>query len=432
MLGWSGFMPSLKVLLIEPTRTLAKLVTRIVEQVGGTGTVLTSGTDATRLLRNEAFDLVCFAATLGGQNAMTFARQVRAQHPTLPLLMLIASPDDEFSRNAQTAGVTQVFLRSDITGLARYLEVVAQRIHEGRLQGRALLVEDSVSTARLFARLLTDIGLEVISLTTAEEALLAFAAQPFDVVVTDIVLAGASSGVGLVRELRTAHGEAGARIPILAMTALDDTARRVELIRCGVSDLLLKPVLAEELIARVGNLLRNKRLLERVEAQQAELRSMALTDQLTQVHNRHFLVEAAQLALSEARRHGHPVSMLVVDIDRFKTINDTHGHGVGDQVLSHVAGLLKRTSRGEDLVARFGGEEFVMLLPHCSVEDAARKAESLRHAIEQAEPAGIHVTISIGVAGTTPTVHSFDDLFSRADRALFAAKGKGRNAVVCS
>jgi two-component system cell cycle response regulator len=429
-------MPSLKVLLIEPTRTLAKLVMRIVEQVGGSGTVLTSGADAALLLRAEAFDLVCFAATLGGPSAFDFARQVRAQHPTLPLLMLIATPDEAFSRGAQGAGVTQVFLRSDIVGLARYLEVAAQRIHEGRLEGRVLLVEDSVTTARFVSRLLSDVGLCVVSLPTAEEALAAFAVEPFDVVVTDIVLAGASSGVGLVRDLRSAHGEAGARIPILAMSALDDTARRVELIRSGVSDLLLKPVLAEELIARVGNLLRNKRLLERVEAQQAELRSMALTDQLTQLHNRHFLVEAAQLTLSEARRHGHPVSLLVLDIDRFKAINDTHGHATGDAVLSQVAALLKRTSRAEDLVARFGGEEFVLLLPHCGLEDAARKAEVLRQAIEAARPSGIVVTVSIGVAGQgaspSPVGAGFDELFGRADRALYEAKSRGRNCVVSS
>lgn len=426
-------MPSLKVLLIEPTRTLAKLVMRVVEQVGGNGTVLTSGTDALQLLRAEAFDIVCFAATLGEHNAFEFARTVRSQHPTLPLLMLLASTDETFSRTAQSAGVTQVFLRSDISGLARYLEVAAHRIHEGRLEGRVLLVEDSVSTARFVSRLLSDVGLEVVSLTTAEEALVRFVSEPFDVIVTDIVLAGASSGVGLVRELRSAQGEAGARIPILAMSGLDDTARRVELIRSGVSDLLLKPVLAEELIARVGNLLRNKRLLERVEAQQAELRSMALTDQLTQVHNRHFLMEAAQLALSEARRHGHPVSLLMIDIDRFKSINDTHGHAVGDAVLSHVAGLLKRTSRGEDLVARFGGEEFVLVLPHCGIDNAMRKAETLRAAIERANPAGIHVTVSIGIAGREGTVAAtFDDLFSRADRALYQAKAQGRNAVMCA
>jgi two-component system cell cycle response regulator len=426
-------MPILKVLLIEPTRTLAKLVTRIVDQVGGTGTVLTSADDAARLLKTEAFDLVCFAAAQVGQAPLDFARHVRAQHPTLPLLMLISAPDEAFARSAQSAGVTQVFLRTDITALARYLEVAAQRVHEGRLEGRALLVEDSLSTARFVARLLSDVGLEVVSVVSANEALAAFIAQPFDVIVTDIVLAGGSSGVGLVRELRSTHGDPGTRVPILAMTSLDDTARRVELIRSGVSDLLLKPVLAEELIARVGNLLRNKRLLERVEAQQAELRSMALTDQLTQVHNRHFLVEAAQLAVSEARRHGHPVSLLVVDIDRFKSINDTHGHGVGDNVLSQVAALLKRSSRGEDVVARFGGEEFVLLLPHCNLEDATRKAESLRQAVELLEPSGIHVSVSIGVAGQVgAAVHSFDDLFTRADRALYAAKSRGRNAVVCA
>jgi two-component system cell cycle response regulator len=424
-------MPSLRVLIIEPSRTLAELYVRVVEQVGGTATTLTSPEDAAGWLRSEPCDVACFAAGGGARSIMDFARKIRAQHPTLPLLMLSAALDEKFCHDVLRAGVTQVFARTDVVGFAKYLDVTAQRVQEGRLAGRVMLVEDSSSIARLVSQLLGDVGLEVQSFRTAEEALSAFGRGAFDLVVTDIVLAGASTGIALVRDLRGCAGEAGLRVPILAMSSLDDTARRLELLRSGVTDWMVKPVLAEELIARVTNLLRNKRLIERVEAQQAELRGLALTDQLTQLHNRHFLVDAAHMAICEARRHGHPLSLLVVDIDRFKGINDAHGHRMGDTVLAQVAALLRQATRGEDIVARFGGEEFVLVLPYCTLGDAVAKAEHLRIAVERARPGGLEVTVSVGVAALDSESDSdFDSLFQRADMALYRAKGSGRNRVV--
>lgn len=424
-------MPSLKVLIIEPSRTLAQLYLRVVEQLGGTAANLASVDDAPALLRSEQFDVACFTAGIGLVGAVEFARAVRVQHPSLPLLMFSAAPEEDLCHEVQRAGVTQVFGRNDLLGFARYLDSVAQRIHEAHLSGKVMLVEDSPSVARMIGQLLTDHGLQVENFRSAEQALAAFSTGHFDLVVTDIVLAGASSGVGLVRDLRGCMGEAGQRIPVLAMSSLDDTARRLEVIRSGASDWMLKPVLAEEMIARITNMLRNKRLLERVEAQQAELRSMAVTDQLTQLHNRHFLVDAAYLAMCEARRHKHPLSLLVIDVDRFKAINDSHGHQMGDAVLVQVAAILRQSTRGEDIVARFGGEEFVLVLPYCSLEDALVKAETLRSNIERSRPSGLVVTVSIGATSMEANGdNTFDGLFRRADTALYKAKGDGRNRVV--
>lgn len=424
-------MPSLKVLIIEPSRTLAQLYLRVVEQLGGTATNITSVEEAPPLLRSEQFDVACFTASIGLAGAVEFARSVRVQHPSLPLLMFSASPEEDLCHEVQRAGVTQVFGRNDMLGFARYLDSTAQRIHEAHLAGRVMLVEDSPSVARMIGQLLNDHGLQVENYRSAEEALAAFPTGNFDLVVTDIVLAGASSGVGLVRDLRGCMGEAGQRVPVLAMSSLDDTARRLEVIRSGASDWMLKPVLAEEMIARITNMLRNKRLLERVEAQQAELRSMAVTDQLTQLHNRHFLVDAAYLAMCEARRHKHPLSLLLVDVDRFKSINDSHGHQIGDVVLTQVAAILRQATRGEDIVARFGGEEFVLVLPYCSIEDAVSKAETLRVKVELSRPSGLIVTVSIGATGMEANGdNTFDGLFRRADAALYRAKGEGRNRVI--
>ena len=134
--------------------------------------------------------------------------------------------------------------------------------------------------------------------------------------------------------------------------------------------------------------------------------------------------------ISQAIRHGFPVSLLVIDLDHFKSINDTHGHTTGDLVLAETGKLLLQNFRNEDLVARFGGEEFVILLDHCDASSARIKAEQLRAAVEAMLPAGIRVTASIGVATLQPPEqHDFETLFNRGDEGVYKAKEQGRNQV---
>ena len=151
-----------------------------------------------------------------------------------------------------------------------------------------------------------------------------------------------------------------------------------------------------------------------------------MTDQLTSLYNRYSLSDMASNYLSEACRHGNPLSIIVTDIDYFKKINDKYGHSIGDAVLIAVSQLLKNSCRNEDFAARFGGEEFVILLPHCNLESAIQKAETLRQSIETMNPESIPVTASFGVA-TLPleTTCQFDELFNMADKAVYAAKAGG-------
>lgn len=426
-------MRTLRVLVIEPTRVLGQLALQVVDQVAGSSTLVTSADEALPVLDTHDFDVVCCAAVLRGLGSLDFARVLRARKPTLPLVLLTTGQNESFSHAALAAGVTQVIPRSDLRAWTDYLEIATRRVQESQLSGHALVVEDSKSVAQLIAQVLQETGLQAIIQASAEGALRCFAEQPFAVVVTDIVLSGNSSGIELVRELRRTCGKRGARTPILAITSLDDPARRVELIRSGVSDQMLKPFLPEELVARVSKLLDNQRLLDRVEAQQEELRQMALTDQLTRLPNRHFLVDAAAAALAEARQSLQPVSLIVLDLDRFKAINDTYGHRAGDAVLSELANLLRQGRAARDVVARFGGEEFVVLLPHTGLEVARAAAELLRERVACLVPAGIPITASLGVACCAPAPNTeFDLLFTRADHALYAAKREGRDRVVCA
>ena len=224
-----------------------------------------------------------------------------------------------------------------------------------------------------------------------------------------------------------------AEVPILAMSDLNDAVRRVELLTAGVSDYVQKPILDEELLERVRNLIRMRHLLDQVEKQRLDMRDLAMVDQLTQLYNRHFLMDIGLSKVSEAIRHNIELSLLVIDLDHFKSVNDTYGHPTGDQVLEKIASVLKKACRYEDIAARYGGEEFVVMLSHCSESDTMNKAEKLRTQIEAISFDQFSVTASIGVACLPKEGGcDFKKLFELADAALYEAKQNGRNRIELS
>jgi two-component system cell cycle response regulator len=191
------------------------------------------------------------------------------------------------------------------------------------------------------------------------------------------------------------------------------------------------PVQEEELMARAKNLIVNKQLLDKVKLQGKHLEKLAMTDQLTSLYNRHFLADVAPRKISEACRHGFAISLIVIDVDYFKLVNDTHGHARGDIVLVEIAKILKNACRKEDIIARVGGEEFVIILSHCGGKDAEIKSGVLCKEIESLNPGNIPVTASFGVAGLAVGKQcDFDELFTVADDAVYKAKAQGRNCVI--
>jgi len=190
-------------------------------------------------------------------------------------------------------------------------------------------------------------------------------------------------------------------------------------------------VVEEEVVARVSNLISNKQLFDQVRAQRRHLYELAMIDQLTGLYNRNSLSEFAKKAFAEANRHDFPLSLILIDIDHFKHINDTHGHLTGDEVLASVGEMLKQSCRSEDFAVRFGGEELMLILPHCDLENAINRAEELRLALEELNPGGIHLTGSLGVTSRPLGREvSMEDLFRVADVAVYQAKESGRNQVV--
>ncbi|OQW76052.1 MAG: hypothetical protein BVN35_07025 [Proteobacteria bacterium ST_bin11] len=156
---------------------------------------------------------------------------------------------------------------------------------------------------------------------------------------------------------------------------------------------------------------------------------LATTDPLTQLKNRRAFEEALSHEFDQAQRTGNPLALIIVDADHFKSINDTFGHQVGDSYLKQLAEILKSNSRKTDLVARFGGEEFVLILPATEAENAVYFAEKLREALESASWSDRALTVSMGIASLSPTITNTSDLLKLADQALYSSKNNGRNRV---
>lgn len=237
----------------------------------------------------------------------------------------------------------------------------------------------------------------------------------------------------LIKQDETTHD-----LPIIFLSARDETEMKVNGLTLGANDYISKPFKAEELLARVSVSIRLKRERDQLRASAAEARAsaeiaheQAMTDALTGLLNRYGLQRTLQREQSEARRYQRPLSCLLIDLDHFKSINDTYGHAAGDTALQQIAEILSKAVRGSDMVFRYGGEEFLVLLPETNLEGATALAEKIRLAADAQLFGDGHIfpiTLSAGVASLSAQ-ESGHDMIARADMALYNAKAGGRNRV---
>ena len=308
---------------------------------------------------------------------------------------------------------------------------------------RVLLVDDDPTTRCIMETVLRDaLGHSVVCAQTGTEALaLAVETQP-QIVITDWLMPGLS-GLELTRALRAT--EWGQTIYLIMLTSLDTDDEIAEAFEAGVDDFLTKPVNVRTLRARLRAAWHYVQLLEAWERDRAQLKQFAaelaisnrrlehaaMTDLLTGLPNRRAGMAALAKAWAASHRYEQPLSVLVLDIDHFKRINDTHGHAVGDKVLSEVAQQIQRAARKDDSVCRTGGEEFLMICQNADLKSALFAADRLRRTIEsmKIEAGGtvIRSSVSIGVASREPQMPDTDALINAADRALYRAKESGRN-----
>jgi two-component system, cell cycle response regulator len=420
-----------------------------------------SGQEALAICERAECDLVLLDVMMPGMDGFEVCRRLKTNIAThhIPVVMVTAldQPSDRVrgleagADDFLTKPIPELVLIARVRSLARLkmvtdelrMRVLTSReigiespereaVADAGRNGRILIVDDRpASYERIAAMLAKEHEVEVEA--DPNRALFHAADGNYDLMIVSLGLEN-YDGLRLCSQVRSLDRTRS--LPILAVTEPDNNTRMLRGLEIGVNDYLIRPIDKNELLARTRTQVRKRRYTERLRDNVQMSIEMAITDALTGLFNRRYMESHLGTLLEQAAARGKPLSTLVVDIDYFKTINDTHGHDAGDDVLRDFALRIKRSIRGIDLACRYGGEEFVIVMPETDMAVAAMVAERLRRRIA-AEPFAIAqgtrnvpVTISIGIAALRDKEDNAASLLKRADQALYRAKRDGRNRVV--
>ena len=302
-----------------------------------------------------------------------------------------------------------------------------------------LIVDDHEDNVELLRARLDSWGFRTDTATSGREALEKVQTSPPELILLDVMMPE-MDGFEVARRIK--GNDDLPFIPIIMQTALDATENKVEGLEAGADDYITKPIDFAELRARMTSMLRIKRLQEELQERERELieanerlRHMSQTDGLTGIDNRRHLEERLAEMFEHSKRLAEPFSCVMCDLDRFKSVNDTYGHQAGDAVLKQFASILTDAAREIDRVGRYGGEEFMLLLPGTVLDAGVTFAERVRKQVEAHtftfDNTSIRRTASFGVsAWPHPRITDCDSLMRAADDALYVAKETGRNRVV--
>jgi two-component system cell cycle response regulator len=300
--------------------------------------------------------------------------------------------------------------------------------------GRVLLVDDRPSSYERLAPVLASEHTVDVEPNPAD-AVFHAADGNYDLLIVSLGLEN-FDGLRLCSQIRSL--ERTRSLPILAISDADNNSRLLRGLEIGVNDYLLRPVDKNELLARARTQVRKRRYTDHLRDNVQNSIEMAITDQLTGLHNRRYMESHLGTLAEQAALRGKPLALMMLDIDYFKSINDGYGHEAGDDVLREFAVRIRKSIRGIDLACRYGGEEFVIVMPETDLHVAGMVAERLRRAIAS-EPFAIErglkrieVTISVGISTLERKGEPVSDVLKRADQALYRAKHDGRNRVVAA
>ena len=304
---------------------------------------------------------------------------------------------------------------------------------------RILVVDDVPDNVEILDARLSSRGYAVETAATGEEALEKVQAQPPHLILLDVMMPG-MDGHQVARRIK--DDEALPFIPIILVTALNEAEDVVQGLESGADDYISKPYNFRELEARVRAMLRIKFLQDELDQKNQELeeankrlKKLSITDGLTELFNHRHVHQLLRDEFERSRRTGESIAVAMMDLDRFKAVNDTYGHPTGDVILYETARIIRDTAREIDMPGRYGGEEFIAILPDTDEEAAGAFAERVRHAVEahlfRDGETEVRMTVSCGVASfPAEGVDSPEALLKAADEALYQAKNGGRNQVV--
>jgi two-component system cell cycle response regulator len=416
------------------------------------------GPTALAVAAAEQPDIVLLDVMMPGMDGFSVCRRLKDDPETRHIpVVLVTALDGRGDRVAGLEAGADEFLTKPIddvmlfarvrslTRLKAVIDELREREASGRRMGviagagarlgaggaRILVVDDNPRQAQ---RVCAELAVEHRPVAESElDKALMTARGAVDLVIVNATARG-FDGLRFAAQIRSDEATRG--LPILAVVDFDDRPKVVKALEIGVNDILARPIDPQELAARARTQIRRKRYTDYLRDNLDHSLELAVTDQLTGLHNRRYMQGRLEALARRAAAGGEPVACLVIDIDHFKKINDGFGHHVGDEVLREFADRLASNVRAVDLPVRYGGEEFVVVMPDTRLEDAHRIAERIRLHVAGSPfrvldgDELLAVTISIGVSASLPTEDAPQALLMRADEAMYEAKAKGRNRVI--
>lgn len=419
------------------------------------------GPSALEIVQQEMPDIILLDVMMPGMDGFEVCKRIKDNPTTehIPVVMVTAL-DQASDRVAGieagaddflTKPVNDIALMARVKGLVR-LKVMMDELRMRETTGEAIgidLVGEShpdeqtekgellvIEERRIGARKITDTLSDLYNITiqaTQEGCDKAMSEKDFDLVVINLSIQG-FDGLRLCSHIRSK--EQSRNVPILVIVDDGDTERLAKALEIGVNDYVQRPIDRNELFARGKTQLRRKRYADRLRNNFHKSVELAITDPLTDLYNRRYMQSHLDTITRENATTGKSVSYIIVDIDYFKLVNDEYGHDVGDEVLRQFAKRIQHNIRGADLACRYGGEEFVVIMPDTDLSFAQMVAERLRvyvsdkpFELENVDK-NLNLTISIGVACSEGRADGSAEIMRRADQALYRAKRDGRNRVV--
>ncbi len=418
------------------------------------------GEEALQSIENEMPDIVLLDVMMPGMDGFEVCKRIKANPKSahIPVVMVTAldqpsdriagldagaddfltKPVDDTALFARVRSLVRLKMMNDELRMREetgqemgLVEAAGSTMVEPDPTGRILIVEDRPESIAWFRAGLEPKN-EVAEVAEFDEAMVMARGGEFDLIIVSLGVQ-TFDGLRLCSNLRSVPE--ARHTPILAVVNGGETRKLVQALDMGVNDYLTRPIDRNELHARVRTQLRRKHYADCLRHNVQLSLEMAITDQLTGLHNRRYMSRHLSTLIKNAGPT-KPISFLVMDIDHFKIVNDTHGHDGGDEVLREFANRISANVRGIDLACRFGGEEFVVIMPDTDASLAYTVAERLRQSVENNAfplsrvPSGIRVTVSIGIASSTTSTDTPKELLHRADQALYRAKREGRNRVI--
>lgn len=420
-----------------------------------------SGPEALEICETERVDVILLDVMMPGMDGFEVCQRLKSDSKTqhIPVVMVTAldQPSDKLkglevgADDFLTKPVDEVALVTRVKNLARlkmltdemcmraetgsqmgFADLSIPNFNTDEWQGNILLVEDQPRSVERITKTLSRQHTVCIE-ENRGEALFRLAEQEYDLLIISLDLEGVD-GLRLCGQVRSL--ERTRNLPILIIVSADDKDRLIRGLDMGVNDYMVRPICPNEMMARVNTQIRRKKYTDYLRNCLETRVELAVTDALTGLHNRHYLETHLKTLFEESRESNKNLSLLITDIDYFKSVNDTYGHDVGDIVLKEFTKRIRSNIRAMDLACRIGGEEFVIVMPDTNLTECFHIAERLRKAIEQ-EPFHIsnidmpfEITTSIGITTLDDKIATLEDLLKRADKALYCAKRDGRNRVV--